>query len=90
MNVPVGLTLLAVAAWASSELVTADFPERPVWDLGAAGSWAGAYARAVAAGSWTAARVCLAVAALVLTFRGGLLLVGEVRGVVRRSNRSAS
>ncbi|MEV5886353.1 hypothetical protein AB0L74_27210 [Streptomyces sp. NPDC052020] len=86
----IGLTLLAVASWSLSEPVTADFPQRPVWDLGAAGPWVGAYARAIAAGSWTAARVCLVVVALVLALRGASLLVDAVRKVVRRSNRSAS
>ncbi|MFG2678151.1 hypothetical protein [Streptomyces sp. NPDC048392] len=34
-----GLTVLAVSSRYLSEVVAADFPRRPVWDLGGAGPW---------------------------------------------------
>lgn len=46
------LTMLGVSSWCLSEVVGADFPQRPVRDLGSAGPWVASYARAIAAGSW--------------------------------------
>ncbi|MEU1701988.1 hypothetical protein ACPCIX_01425 [Streptomyces pseudogriseolus] len=85
-----GLTLLAVAGWSLSELVAAGSPEGPVRELDGAGAWVAAYARAVAAGSWGAARVCLTLAVLVLALRGASLLVKTLGRAFRRPSRSAS
>ncbi|MEU3438631.1 hypothetical protein [Streptomyces sp. NPDC006863] len=85
-----GLTVLAVSSWSVSELVSADFPQRPVWDLGSAGPWVASYARAVAAGSWGAARVCLTLAVVVLVLRAVLLLLDMIRGIAGRSGRSVT
>ncbi|MFG2312096.1 hypothetical protein ACGFS9_26030 [Streptomyces sp. NPDC048566] len=56
------LTALALAGWLLSAATGAEFPRRPVWDLGDAGPWVASYARAVAGGSWAAARACLVLA----------------------------
>ncbi|MCH0563055.1 MULTISPECIES: hypothetical protein [unclassified Streptomyces] len=60
------LTVVAAVCWTVSSAVGADWPDRPTWDLGHSGPWVASYTRAAAAGSWGAARVCLAGAGLVL------------------------
>ncbi|WP_432111217.1 hypothetical protein [Streptomyces sp. YPW6] len=85
-----GLTVLAVSSWSVSELVSADFPQRPVWDLGSAGPWVASYARAVAAGFWGAARVCLTLAVVVLVLHAVVLLLDMIRRIAGRSGRSVT
>ncbi|MEU0213978.1 hypothetical protein ABZ281_02270 [Streptomyces sp. NPDC006265] len=78
------LTMLAVASWFMSEMVSADFPRRPFWDLGTAGPWVASYAHAVAVGSWMAACACLLLAGLVLALDSASRVVSAVRGGTRR------
>ncbi|AYG85001.1 hypothetical protein DWB77_07216 [Streptomyces hundungensis] len=75
------LALLAGASWCLNEIASADFPQRPVWDLGDAGPWVASFARAVSTGSWMAAHACLVIIGL------GLVLgwLGRVVTTVRRS-----
>ncbi|MFJ9538313.1 hypothetical protein ACIRPX_13725 [Streptomyces sp. NPDC101225] len=73
-----------------SELVGADFPRRPVWDLGSAGPWVASYAHAIAAGSWMAARACLLPAAVILALTCVSRIVAAIRRVTRRPSRPAS
>ena len=84
------LTMLAMASWFMSELVSADFPGQSVWDLGSAGPWVASYARAITAGSWAAARACLVVAGLILTWNFVSQVMGAVRKSIRRGNRPVS
>ncbi|MFC8795205.1 hypothetical protein [Streptomyces cinereoruber] len=84
------LVALAVLSWFLSEAVGADHPRRPVWDVGSAGPWAASYARAIAAGSWTAACVCLMLAALLVVLDFVSLLVAAIRRGARRLDRPAS
>ncbi|MFR9798128.1 hypothetical protein ACL02U_19830 [Streptomyces sp. MS06] len=60
------LVVLAVVCLLVNGAVAAELPDRPVWDLGDSGPWVASYTHAAAAGSWGAARVCLAAAALLL------------------------
>nr|WSZ18827.1 hypothetical protein OH837_38585 [Streptomyces canus] len=85
-----GLTVLAVSSWFLSEVVSADFPQRPVWDLGSAGPWVASYTHAIATGSWMAARACLMLAALTLALNSASQLMGAIRKVTRRRGRAAS
>ncbi|MFF9410826.1 hypothetical protein ACF1B0_35720 [Streptomyces anandii] len=85
-----GLTMLAVSSWLLSEVVSADYPQRPVWDLGSAGPWVVSYAHGIAVGSWMAARACLILAALILALNSVSQLMGAIRGVTRRRGREAS
>ncbi|GGU17941.1 hypothetical protein [Streptomyces violascens] len=82
-----GLMMLAVSSWLLSEVVGADYPRRPVWDVGSAGPWVASYARAIAAGSWMAARACLMLAALLLALDFASLLVGTIRRATRKPDR---
>ncbi|MEU3254877.1 hypothetical protein [Streptomyces sp. NPDC006997] len=82
-----GLMTLAVSGWLLSDVVGADYPRRPVWDLGSAGPWVASYARAIATGSWMAARVCLILTVLLLALESPSLLAGAVRRVTRRAGR---
>lgn len=82
-----GLAMLAVSSWFLSEVVGADFPRRAVWDVGSAGPWVASYARAIAAGSWMAARACLMLAALILVLDLASRLMGAIRRVIRRPGR---
>ncbi|ARP71904.1 hypothetical protein LK06_020300 [Streptomyces pluripotens] len=83
----VGLALLGLVTSAVSDVVGAEFPQRPVWDLGSAGPWVASYARAVAAGSWMAARACVVFAGLLLLLEFVSRVLGVVRGGARRRGR---
>lgn len=85
-----GLTMLAVSSWFLSEVVGADFPRRPVWDLGRAGPWVASYAHAIAAGSWVSACACLMFAALILALDCASQVMGAIRRVIRRPGRPVS
>ncbi|MBD0742241.1 hypothetical protein BG418_12210 [Streptomyces sp. CBMA152] len=85
-----GLTMLGVSSWFLSKVVGADFPRRPVWDVGSAGPWVASYTRAIAAGSWTAAHACLMLAALILVRDFASQLIGAIRRVTRRPGHRVS
>ncbi|MGW8062427.1 hypothetical protein ACVV2G_09160 [Streptomyces ziwulingensis] len=85
-----GLMVLAASSRLLGEVVGAAHPQGPVWDVGGAGPWVASYARAVAAGSWTAARACLMLAALILVLDVVSLVVDAMRRVIRRPGRPVS
>jgi len=85
-----GSMMLAVLSWILSKVVSADFPQRPVLDLGHAGPWVASYARAVAAGSWLVARACLMLAAVLLAVNAVSHVMRAIRKVVRRPDRPMS
>ncbi|WP_432156955.1 MULTISPECIES: hypothetical protein [unclassified Streptomyces] len=85
------LALFAAGCWFVSDLTGTDLPtERPAWDLGGSGPWVASYARGAAVGSWGAARVCLAVALLLLALEAGSQLLAALRGFAARFSRQAS
>ncbi|MEI7029865.1 hypothetical protein [Streptomyces pratensis] len=84
------LTTLAAASWCLGELVGADAPRPPLWDLGSAGPRVASYAYAAAAGSWGAARVCLALVGLLLAGECAAHVMAALRRGVRRGGSPAS
>ncbi|MFE0641619.1 hypothetical protein ACFW2Y_08415 [Streptomyces sp. NPDC058877] len=82
-----GLSVLSVASWFLGESVSTEFPQRPLADLGSTGPWVASYARAVAAGSWGAARVCMVLVVLVLVLNTASRLMDVLRRVGRRRGR---
>ncbi|MEU7067315.1 hypothetical protein [Streptomyces sp. NPDC046161] len=74
------LTLLALVGRFVSDMVSADWPQRPLWDLGSAGPWVAFYARGIGIGSSMAAGSCMVIAAMVLAWD---LLCQTLRAVRR-------
>ncbi|MCT9089892.1 hypothetical protein N4G70_13570 [Streptomyces sp. ASQP_92] len=84
------LAALAGASWCLGQAVGAEFPRRPLWDLGDAGPWIASWARGVTSGSWMAAHVCLTLIVLGLAVECLRWAVGVIRGSGGRRGRAAS
>lgn len=75
------LTLLALTGWFMSDMVSAHWPQRPVWDLGSAAPWVAFCARGIGIGSSMAASSCMFIAAVTLAWD----LLCQTRRAVRRA-----